>query len=59
MQVFEEKIKVKFNASATIPVKNTTTFNPYHLLDIDDEDPEFVKEYNKVISDDSIKTQTI
>ena len=55
MQSFKEKIKVKFNASTTIPIKNTNSFNPHYLLNIDDEDPEFVKEFNKVISDDSIK----
>ena len=31
MQSFDEKIRVKFNAPAPVPVKNTNTFNPYHL----------------------------
>lgn len=55
MKYFDEKIKVKFNASTPVPVKDTKKINSHHLLDIDEEDPEFVKEFNKVISDDSIK----
>ena len=38
MKSFDETIKVKFDASAPVPLKNTTTFNPHHLLDIDEED---------------------
>ena len=54
MSVFDGKIKRKFDVSANVPDKELLLFNPYNLLDIDEEDPEFVEEYNKVISDQSI-----
>jgi len=55
LKEFTDKIKHKFDASSTILIKITTLFNPHHLIDIDQEDSEFVEKYNKLISDESIK----
>ena len=54
MVAFEAKRKRKLNTPTIVPMKDTHTFNPYHILNIDEEDPKFVVQYKRIISDNSI-----
>ena len=54
MEVFNKKTKKKFEAPADVPIQNTTSFNPYLIVNISGDNPESTEEYNEVFSDESI-----
>ena len=54
MRDFTEAIAPKMNAPATVPLKATASFQRKNKINFDNEDEEFITEYNRVICDDSI-----
>ena len=54
MEEFTNAIETKFNAPTIVPNKLHQQFLDKNEIEVDNEDPDFINEFNRVISDESI-----
>mgnify|MGYP003326537431 FL=1 len=54
MDEYTRKLEDKFTASPPVPKRELLNFNTHHSLNNMNSDPDFIEEFNKVISDASI-----
>jgi hypothetical protein len=55
MQEFDDKLESRFNAASSDISNSVRDVNPSHVIDLENEDQEFLDEFNRVIDDETLK----